>query len=49
MACLFTVGDFPFQGDRSVETRSSVVCNSVLDFSVAAMCVASRGMGSLCS
>jgi len=45
MACLLTVGDFPFQGDRSAEPRSSVACNPVLDFSGAAMFVASRGMG----
>jgi len=44
MACLLTVGDFPFQGDRSAEPRSSVACNSILDFSGAAMFVASRGM-----
>jgi len=49
MACLLTVGDFQFQGDTSAEPRSSVACNSVLDFSGAAMFVASRGMGSLCS
>ncbi len=49
MACLLTVGDFPFHGDRSAEPRSSVACKSVIDFSGAAMFVASRGMGSLCS
>ncbi len=42
MACLLTVCDFPFKGDRSAEPRSSVACNSVLDFSGAAMFVASR-------
>jgi len=47
MACLLTVGEFPFQGDRSAEPRSSVACDSVLDFSGAAMLVASRGMGNL--
>jgi len=30
MACLLTMGDFPFVGDRSAEPRSSVACNSVL-------------------
>ncbi len=42
MACPLTVGDFPFQGDSSAEPRSSVACNSVLDFSWAAVFVASR-------
>ncbi len=47
MACLLTMGEFPFQGDRSAEPRT-VACNPALDVSGAAMFVASRGMGSLC-
>ncbi len=46
MACLLTVGDFLFEGDITAEPRSSVACNSALDFSGAAMFVA---MGNLCS
>ena len=49
MACLLTVGEFPFQRDRSAEPRSSGACDSVLDVSGAAMLVASRGIGNLCS